>query len=304
MKLFFKLSLISAFSTSCYTLALQSDYSAVAEVGLTNNSDLAIKELDVISSQSDSGNTLSLALSSNIKFSDTFKITPSYRYEKVNYQTLDQYDLTLHQYGVDSNVKRGNTDFGIRYDGATAKVANETFLRLNQASLYAGHFISATTYIRASLNTASKTFLTQPARDSNNVGVNSSLYYFMNQGNTLLLIGAKIEKEQAEDSQYDFKGYGINTKLSHKFTALNLSNEAGIGWSYNNKDYHETNPASFTEPTLSRDEKRNVFNAFWQLNVIDSISIVAEAEYGDYSSKTSSNTYTQSVTSLSLKAEF
>ncbi|WP_304634600.1 hypothetical protein [Pseudoalteromonas sp.] len=298
------LVVMSAMTLSIHATAADGTFNAHAQIGLTSNSDLAIKELDVISSQSDTGTLLSAGLSAEFKATDALKFTPSYRYENTNYHTLDQYDLSLHQYGLDTNYKLAHTDIGFRYDGATAQVANKTFLTLDQGSLYIGHFVNNTTYLRAALKAGEKQFTTQPARDAQSLGLDTSLFYFINQGNTMLLLGASLDKEEATEQQYDFSGWTLNTRVSHTFTAFGNTNKASIGWRYQDKDYQENHNDMLTEPTPSRDESRHVLTAHWQLSLLDSLSLITEAEYGDYQSQLEVNTYTQSIASISLRAEF
>ena len=122
-----KLITLSALTTSIQVFASDATFHADAQIGLTTNSDLAIKELDDISSQSDTGSILKAGVSAELHATDNLKFTPSYRYEQTNYHQLDQYDLALHQYSLDSSYSLSGTDVGIRYDGALAKVAKETF---------------------------------------------------------------------------------------------------------------------------------------------------------------------------------
>ena len=76
------------------------------------------------------------------------------------------------------------------------------------------------------------------------------------------------------------------------------------GLGYQDKDYQENPNDMLTEPTPSRDESRHILTAHWQLSLLDSLSLITEAEYGDYQSQLEANTYTQSIASISLRAEF
>lgn len=299
-----KLITLSALTTSIQVFATDATFHADAQIGLTTNSDLAIKELDDISSQSDTGSILKAGVSAELHATDNLKFTPSYRYEQTNYHQLDQYDLALHQYSLDSSYSLSGTDVGIRYDGALAKVAKETFLTLDQVSLYVGHYFNPTTYLRTAIRASDKQFATQSMRDAKGLGLDSNLYYFINQGKTMLLLGASLDRENADSEQFNFKSWGLNTGITHRFKAFDISNKAGLSWRYQDKNYQEVINQSLTQSEPSRDESRSVVSAFWQLSVFDSLQIVTEAEYGDYQSKLAANTYTQSIASLSLKASF
>jgi hypothetical protein len=280
-----------------------------AAVGILNNSALSVQELDDISSQSDSGVKISTGATATWQASKAVKLTSSYRFEQQNYDEFDQYDLALHQYGVDASYSiNSSNELGLRYDGAKANVAGDTFLNFDQVSAYYGRFLSPQSYLRVSVKNKTKRFASATARDADGVGADIGLYHFVNEGQTMLMASVGADNEDAEDNQYDFSGYSVNTKVTHKFTAFNLTNKLGLGWRYQLKDYDEQvsdEVFAAQQPSQpSRDEHRNVVNAFWHLDLHKHITLVTEAEYGDYESQLSSNTYTQSIVSASIKVHF
>jgi hypothetical protein len=277
---------------------------ADATVGVLNNSALSVQALDDISSKSDSGIKISIGTTANWQVSKAVKVTSSYRFEQQNYDEFDQYDLDLHQYGVDASYSVNSHEVGLRYDGAKANVAGDTFLHFDQVSAYYGHFLSPQTYLRMSVKNKTKRFASATARDADGVGADVGLYHFLNKSQTMLMATISADKEDAQDNQFDFSGYAFNTKATHKFTAFNLSNKVGLGWRYQNKNYDEQASNEVFEPLPSRDEHRNVVNVFWHVDLFKHIMLVTEAEYGDYESKQSSNTYTQSIVSASIKVHF
>lgn len=298
------ISALGALSTSFSVSATDVSFNANVQLGLIGNSDLTIKELDVISSKSDTGTTLAAAMNGEFKTTNNFKFTPSYQYQQTNYHELDQYDLSLHQYSLDTQYAFTETELGIRYDGASASVAEQTFLTLNQVSTYVGSYLNPTTYFRSAVRSAKKLFATQPQRDANGLGLDTSLYYFANQGATMLMFGASIDKETADTRQFSFNGWSLTTQLSHRFTAFDRENKAGIGWRYQDKDYQKAVISPLEEPTASRNENHSVINAFWKVSLLESLSVVTEAEYGDYDSNLAANTYTQTIAKMALKATF
>ncbi|MDO6547647.1 hypothetical protein [Pseudoalteromonas carrageenovora] len=280
------------------------ELNADAEVGVLSNSALSVQELDDISSQSDSGIKTAAGVNAKWQLTKSAKLTSSYKFEQQDYDEFDQYDLDLHQYGLDGSYSFDGHEIGVRYDGAKANVDGEPFLHFNQASTYYGHFLNPHTYLRMSIKTKAKRFVTAKARNADGVGGDVALYHFINNGQTMLMASLSADKENADDNQYDFNGYGFTTKVTHKFTAFNVANKVGAGWRYQNKDYDEQTTDDFFEQIPSRDEHRNVVNAFYNLALFEHVTLIAEAEYGDYQSKLSSNTYTQSVLSASVKVHF
>lgn len=280
------------------------EITADAAVGVLNNSALAVQELDDISSESDSGTKISTGATAKWQATKAVKLTSSYRFEQQNYDEFEQYDLDLHQYGIDASYSLGSSELGLRYDGAKADVAGDNFLQFDQFSAYYGRYLSPQTYLRVSAKNKTKRFTSATARDADGIGGDIGLYHFLNAGKTMLMASVGADKEDAQDNQFDFNGYSFNTKVTHKFSAFNVSNKVGLGWRYQHKNYDEQTSEELLEPLPSRDEHRNVVNAFWHVDVFKHVMLVTEAEYGDYESKLSSNTYTQSIVSASIKVHF
>ncbi|MBH0055595.1 hypothetical protein I6F65_01345 [Pseudoalteromonas sp. SWXJZ94C] len=280
------------------------DINGDVSVGILSNSALSIQELDDISSQSDSGIKLSTGASAKWQITKAAKLTSSYRFEQQDYNEFDQYDLDLHQYGLDGSYSFNGHEIGVRYDGAKANVDGDTFLHFNQASAYYGRFLNPQTYLRMSIKTKAKRFATVKERNADGIGADLAIYHFINSGQTMVMASLSADKEDANDNQYDFSGYSVNTKITHKFTAFNMVNQVGAGWRYQNKNYEEQISDDFFEDVSSRDEHRNVVNTFYNVDIFEHVTLMTEAEYGDYQSKLSSNTYTQSVFSVSIKVHF
>ncbi|XQF93474.1 hypothetical protein ACOBV9_06185 [Pseudoalteromonas espejiana] len=116
------------------------ELNADAEVGVLSNSALSVQELDDISSQSDSGIKTAAGVNAKWQLTKSVKLTSSYKFEQQDYDEFDQYDLDLHQYGLDGSYSFNSHEVGVRYDGAKANVDGDTFLHFNQASAYYGHF--------------------------------------------------------------------------------------------------------------------------------------------------------------------
>ncbi|MGY8875593.1 MAG: hypothetical protein ACKVJ5_04470, partial [Pseudoalteromonas sp.] len=114
------------------------ELNADAEVGVLSNSALSVQELDDISSQSDSGIKTAAGVNAKWQVTKNAKLTSSYKFEQQDYDEFDQYDLDLHQYGLDGSYSFNSYEVGVRYDGAKANVDGEPFLHFNQASAYYG----------------------------------------------------------------------------------------------------------------------------------------------------------------------
>lgn len=274
-------------------------------LGIISNSALSVDELDEVSSQGDTGIEKSAAVTGLWQVNDKAKIAASYRYNAQDYHEYDAFDLALHQVSLDTSYQWRKKDLGLRFDGANAKLAGETFLTFQQASIYAGTYLQPQTYLRTSAKIKSKEFEVMSSRNADAIGVSADLFHFINDGNTMFMLGVSADKETASDAQFNYSGYGINTKLSQKFELFGLAQKAAIGWRFQSKDYQAYSVDELSSQEESKaDEHRNIFQAQWQLEFTKHLMLISNLEYGDYQSQLDSQTYNQTVSSLSIKAQF
>ncbi len=274
-------------------------------LGLINNSALSVDELDEVSSQGDSGLQKTAAVTGLWKFNDKAKISASYRYNEKDYNEFDAFDLTLHQVSLDASYQWRKKDLGLRYDGAKAQLAGDSFLTFHQASIYLGTFLQPETFLRTSAKIKSKKFAVITSRNADAFGASAELFHFLNDGDTMFMLGVSADKETAIDPEVNYSGYGLSTKLSQKFELFGVAQKAAIGWRFQSKDYQTYRHEDMDSQLESKaDEHRNIFHAQWQLDFNKHLALVSNLEYGDYRSQLDSQTYSQTLSSLSIKAQF
>ncbi|MFQ3191389.1 MAG: hypothetical protein ACI936_002529 [Paraglaciecola sp.] len=310
MKLFFeKMICVVALTTSSLVLATpQSSFKVNGEVGggLIYNSALSVDELDDVSSQGDNGFEFNGVLKGRWQVTDKTKLSSSYAYNKKTYNEYSQYDLALHQVNIDGSYKFNSSEIGVRVDGASASVADKTFLNYEQVNLYLGHFVQPETYMRTSIKLKNKSFAVLSDRDASGFGASLDVFHFMGGANTMLMLGLSAEKEVGQDNQFDYSGLGIHTKITHKFSVFGLDSKVGFGLRFQNKDYQDV--ADETLPTgegmSDRDENRQVIEANWDLHLLNNLSVMTELQHGDFKSQLESQTYQQTVASIGLNYSF
>lgn len=279
--------------------------SGEVSLGLINNSALSVDELDEVSGKGDSGLQKTAAVTGLWKINDKAKVASSYRYNEQDYHQFDAFDLALHQVSVDASYQWNKKDLGFRYDGAKANLAGDKFLTFQQASVYLGTFLQPQTFLRTSAKIKRKTFAVITDRNADAIGASADLFHFVNDGSTMFMLGVSLDKETAKDDQFNYSGYGVNTKLSQKFELFGLAQKTAISWRFQSKDFKSYNNEHVSNQTTAKaDEHRNVFQAQWQLAFNQHLALISDIEYGDYRSQLDSQTYRQTVSSLSIKAQF
>jgi hypothetical protein len=297
-------SLICILAASVSTIVLADSHSSVsvsgnASAGVMHNSALSVDEIDDVSNDSDSGNEVAIKL--NLKWlpSEKIKIVSGYAYQQQSYKTFSQYDLALHQVNIDASYQLNQGEIGFRFDAATASLAKNTFLDFQQANVYYGLFVRPQTYIRTSLKIKNKSFAELSTRNAESIAASADIYHFTNSANTMLMLGFNIEKENAINQEFTFKGLGFGTKISHKFTLFGLGSQAGLDWRYQIKDYQSVEPID-SAPQAQRNENRQILTASWSLNILNNLAIKTQIKRGNYDSNLDSLSYKQNIASMGL----
>ncbi|KXI28195.1 surface lipoprotein assembly modifier [Paraglaciecola hydrolytica] len=274
-------------------------FAGQASAGWLHNSSLVVAELDKVAAKADN------ALFANLKFhgkwqvSDKLTSNVNYQYSRKDYQELNDYDLDIHQFGIDAQYDFSAVSVGLRHDLAKASLAGEGFLDLNISSVYLAKFINPELYVRGALNFKDKKFAQITQRDADNEGVNVSVFQFFQGGRTMLSGGLSVESEDAIDSQYDYDNWGINTKASHKFDMFGVANQVQLSWRYQASDYQQPN----NNNELRADSLIN-YEAQWQIAVHAKVNLVSKVEHGISHSTLDSLNYTQTVGSLQVEVNF
>jgi hypothetical protein len=301
------IALLAASVSATVSANSQSDFrvSGEASAGFIHNSALSVDEIDNVSNDSDSGNEISIKLNAQWLPNDKFKLVTGYAYQQQNFNTFSQYDLALHQVNVDSSYQLKRGEVGVRVDAAKASLATKTFLDFQQASVYYGLFVQPQTYIRTSFKIKNKSFTELSDRNAEALAVSTDIFHFINDANTMLMLGINIEKENAINQAFSFKGVGIVSKVSHKFTLFGLGSQIGLDWRYQVKDYLSLQDWSLeSEEKTQRDENRQVITATWSLNILDNLALKTELERGNYASDLDSLTYKQNAASLGISYQW
>ncbi len=297
-------SLIGILAASVSTIVLADSHSSAsvsgnASAGVMHNSALSVDEIDDVSNDSDSGNEVAIKL--NLKWlpSEKIKIVSGYAYQQQSYNTFSQYDLALHQVNIDASYQLNQGEIGFRFDAATASLAKNTFLDFQQASVYYGLFVRPQTYIRTSFKIKNKSFAELSTRNAESIAASADIYHFTNSANTMLMLGFNIEKENAIDKDFTFKGLGFGTKISHKFTLFGLGSQAGLDWRYQIKDYQSVETID-SAPQAQRNENRQILTASWSLNILNNLAIKTQIKRGNYDSDLDSLSYKQNIANMGL----
>ncbi|NNL57333.1 MAG: DUF560 domain-containing protein [Pseudomonadales bacterium] len=281
-----------------YTL----DYSITT--GLLYDNSLTISELDQSSDEGDSALLFKAKADGRWQAAEHITIKGGYTYQAKRHQDLDTFDLQVQQLYVDAGLALRGSTLGASHHFADANLDNDSFLTLNQSTLYFSRLFEQRYFVRAFADYKEKDFATDNRRNAASPGIGGDAYVFFDGGRRYLSVGLTLEKEDARSNLYDYDAVAFRSTLSQKFSLAGKLNQLKLAWRYQDRDYSAMGSAFAADSTMVRADIRRTSELIWELAYNPYLSVNGKLEHGDYRSNLPSAEYKQLVTSIGLRADF
>lgn len=270
------------------------------ETGAEYDSNLSVIELDQHSSEGDWSVLAKANMNGQWQATDNVKLKGGLGYNSKTYQDYSEFDLIIKQAFVDASYDFQPLTLGISFHHADAELDNQDFLTLQQHSVYVSRLINQRIFLRAAINDQDKNFPDNAGRNADNQGFAGDAFFFFNQGKTFFTFGATNEKENARTHEFDYDAINFRSSISHQFSLWNKNSRLQLGWRFDNRDY-----STITEPLdAKRQDERRVTTLEWELEANSWLSLIGKVESGNYDSNLASADYSETISSVTLKAQF
>jgi hypothetical protein len=276
------------------------DFSGGIAVGAEHNSNLSVTELESASGSSDTAATLDANGDLSWQPAEGTNLAAGYSYSGSRYQDFDAFDLDLHLLYADLSHDFALLTLGANYYFADAKLGGDSFLELNQYSLYAGKLFSEAWYLRGALNFTEKEFDVFSARDADNDGFGVDLYRFFNAGRSNVMVGYVYEEEDTRGASFAYSADTLRLRLNHRFTLMNHESRLQLGYRWQDRSYDNPSPII----NVPRDDSPRVAEAQVEVEMTDNLALTTGWEYGDYRSRLPSADFSANRISVALRLTF
>ncbi|HEY0962519.1 MAG TPA: hypothetical protein VGE69_09185, partial [Pseudomonadales bacterium] len=142
------------------------DFSGSVAAGIEYNDNLTVTELETAAGTGDTAATLEANADVSWQAGANTAVAAGYSFSGSRYQDVDAFDLDLHLVYADLSHDFALLTLGTNYYFADARLGGDSFLELNQYSLYAGKLFADTWYLRGALNFTDKQFDVFDVRDA------------------------------------------------------------------------------------------------------------------------------------------
>lgn len=275
-------------------------FSGTAALGAEYNSNLSVSQLESSSGQSDEAGTLDLNVNARWHPNDKFNAEGAYSLTSSRYQDVDSYDMDLHILSADVSYDFTLVTLGTNYYYALAYLGGNSFLTLDQYSVYAGKLLGKQWYLRGAVNSTTKKFDVFTTRNADNDGYSLGLYRFFNDGRSSLNFGYTYEDEDTIDPSYRYTADSLRFRFNQRFMFMNHESKLQVGYRWQDRSY------LFDTPSINapRDDSQQVAEAKLEVSMTKQLSVIGHYEHGDYSSRLPSANFTENLVSLAMQLSF
>ncbi|AZG71958.1 surface lipoprotein assembly modifier [Shewanella livingstonensis] len=268
------------------------------KAGMEYQSNVNISELEQASGESDTATALEGEINAAWQVNDHFRLDSSYSINDKRYNKASAYDSRLQLAFIDASYGFNNLTLGSSVYLAQADLDGSDFLTLNQFSVYAMYNLSDSWFIRPSVVYADKDFAQFTLRDASNKSANLDSFWFFQQGQKFISLGAIYEDEDALDKTFSYRAAGINIRVSNQFDLWHIAQKVQLGMKLTQRDY------ALAIDNNERNDIHQHIDAKWELNINATFALLTSVEYGDYQSILASADYDETRAGLMLQASF
>ena len=272
--------------------------SGSAYVGVRHDSNVSVSELDTNTALSDNAlqtnGKLQLKLAPTKKWTSTFSVSRA----DTHYDNLDDFDLGLTTYSVQTDYAFDIAKLGAHYYHAEAHLGGEGFLTYQQQGVSAGKQLGKQAYLRVSADNIDKTFDVAKERDSEANALRSDAFYFFDSSDFIQL-ALKYQKEDALDNAFDFTSVGADVAYTHPLSMLNKPLSLSFTYTFDSRNYSRA-----SQSDLPREDDRHRVEIKANYEVHKHVKLSFSTEYGDYASTFTGADYEETIAELGVNVHF
>lgn len=265
----------------------------VAEVGIGGeyDSNVAVDEVDLSSSQSDYGLTLDAKLGAHSKLSDNTELDLSYDYSQTTYSEFSLVNRKTHILGSGLDFDMGELDSGVSLFYIQSRLDNKKFLEFYRVSPSISGFLAKKWFARGAYVYSDKIIENRSERDAVSNSAEVDLYFFLRGLRRYFNFGYQYKYENANAKEFDYKSGNLKIRYIHRFDLFSKVATLQLALRYEDRSYLSATP----DIDKKRDDKRERWRIDLKVPLTEKAAVQFYAGYSDYDSNLARADYTQNI---------
>jgi tetratricopeptide (TPR) repeat protein len=275
-------------------------WSLSAAAGFEYDDNVGTSETDTTTSEGDGAGTVELSGSYALLDQPGRELEVGYDFFQSAYLDLEDFNLNSHSFSVLGSQEFWKLDTGLAYRFTTTRLGNERFLDLSSFSPSLGFLPHPRWYVNARWEFQNKNFHDNPGRDAHQTAAGLDQYFFFMQHRAWGALGYRLENENADRAEFDYRGHVLRASLHVPVEQLGPDGIVELSYQYTTRDYDELTPSIGVE----RDDRRQAVGLRIERRVADALLARLRYQYVDADSNLPSADYSQNVVGLSFEYAF
>jgi surface lipoprotein assembly modifier-like protein len=267
-------------------------FSAEVGIGGEYDSNVAVDEVDISSSESDYALTLNAGLGFQQEVTETTEVGLSYDYSESIYGEFSQVDRQTHIVGTNFDLELNKVDTGITLFYINSRLDGQPFLELYRASPSVSGFLSKKLFARGAYVYSQKMIEDNKERDASTHAGEADIYYFRRGLRSYFNLGYRFRDEDANADRYDYKSNTVKLRYIHRLDMFSRTAKLELAWRYEDRDYSSETPSIGEQ----RRDKRHRWRVDFELPLIAGSAMELYYGYADYESNLPQAEYDQLIT--------
>lgn len=268
--------------------------------GVEQDSNVAIVDLDTNSGEADVATVLQAGAKLKIPVGKHWSVGGSYGYTDTAYREFSEYDLGLHQLGLEAAFSSRYADAGITADCFEGILDGDDYLSLTRVSPNLSKLLGSRVFLRGAYIDSRKEYDALPERNADGSALRLDSYLLLDGMDRYLSVSVQRDDENAINPELDYEGMTYSLGYGHnmRFSLMRLQLKAKLR--LEDRDYLAV--------TQSIDEKRS--DQRWRGSLTaaipfsDMVKLEGSAEHTDNRSNLESAVIDKWVYRLGLSLQF
>lgn len=207
---------------------IELDFNLSASV--EQDSNVSIAELDTNSGEADTATVLQAGAKLKIPVSEHWSLRGTYGYTDTAYREFSEYDLGLHQLGLEAAFSSRYADAGILADRYEGILDGEDYLSLTRVSPNLSKLVGSRLFLRGAYIDSRKEYDSLPTRNADGSAVRLDGYLLLDGMDRYLSVSVQSDDEDAVDPELDYEGMTYSLGYGHKmrFSLMRLHLKARL----------------------------------------------------------------------------
>lgn len=285
--------LISAAAASAFAQDEDDSTQFIAEVGIGGeyDSNVAVDEVDLSSSQSDYGLTLDAKLGAHSNLNENTELDLSYDYSQTSYNEFTLVNRKTHILGSSLDFDMGDLDSGVSFFYIHSRLDNKKFLEFYRVSPSVSGFLAKKWFARGAYVYSDKNIESSDERDAVSNSAEFDLYYFRRGLRSYFNFGFQYKYENARASEFDYTSGNLKLRYIHRFNLLSRVATLQLALRFEDRNYSSVTP----DIEKRRDDHRERWRIDLKIPVTEQAAVQLYAGYSDYDSNLPRADYSQNI---------